>query len=361
MRRLSASEVSALHVGELGLDPTAIDLESVEAIAGALRRAASFCCPCPRRTLVQSVVQPLRGLVGDVANIKTTVERTLEAMIALGDIHEHPEVEGDPESPRAMVLYPAPPTFVARASGAVILLGVGSDRVTPLPDDLALRVEYANHVRRLVPEQGEDLLPELSERGWIQLSDTSWLDRPARESPAQHLSRVNRLLDGARQSGDVPGLSLLDPERRTRFYRGRWASPCSESGRFVARRSQAYGADLWCYIELKDGNPERIVDFPVESSRWRGCDDAWRLQLAIDAQRGKPQQLEVVRGPAGSRMFKFFSPVPMWAQRRWDAVAEPVPSSGCLFAYRIRESEVAEELRFAEQDLWLSQLGEELE
>ena len=90
MRHLTASEVSALHVAELGLDPTAVDLESVEAIAGALRRVANFRCPCARLTLVQSVVQPLRGLVSDIVATKTTVERTLEAMIALGDIHEHP-------------------------------------------------------------------------------------------------------------------------------------------------------------------------------------------------------------------------------------------------------------------------------
>ena len=268
-----------------------------------------------------------------------------------------PEVESDPEPPGAMLLYPAPPSFVARESGTVILLGVGSDLAAPLPDDLAARVEYADHVRRLVPQQDEDLLPELSERGWIQLSEKGWLDRPERESPGQHLSRVNRLLDSAGPSGDVPGLTLLDPERPSRFYRGRWVSPSSQAGRFVARRSQAYGADLWCFVELQDGNAERLVDLPIESSRWRGCDDAWRLQMAIDAQRGKPQQFKVVRGPVGTRVLKFFSPVPMWAQRRWDAIAEPVPSSGCLFAYRIRESEVAEELHFAHEDLWLSQLG----
>lgn len=358
MKRLTADQVNALHVAELGLDPSAVDLESIEAIAGALRRAAGFHCPCARRTLVQSVVQPLRGLVSDLAATKATVERTLEAIIALGDLHEHPEVDTDGETRGAMLLYPAPPSFVARESGTVILLGVGSDQVAPLPDDLVARVEHANHVRRIIPDQGKDVSTELSESGWIELSDTRWMDGPDRESPSQHLARINGHLDRSGPSGDVPGLSLLDPERSVGFYRGRWVTATSQSGRFVARRSQAYGADLWCYIELRNGDPERLVDLPVEPTRWRGCDEAWRLQMAIDAHRGKPQHIRVVSGPTGTCVVQFFSPVPMWAQRRWDSVAEPVPSSGCLFAYRMRESEVAEELRFAKQELWLDQAGE---
>lgn len=358
MKRLTAEEVNALHVAELGLDPSAVDLESIEAIAGALRRAAGSHCPCARKTLVQSVVQPLRGLVSDLAATKATVERTLEAIIAIGDIHEYPELDDDGETRGPVLLYSAPPSFVARESGTVILLGVGSDQVAPLPDDLVARVGQANHVRWIVPNQGEDVGTELSESGWIELSVTSWLDGPERETPSQHLAKVNGHLDRSGPSGDVPGLSLLDPERSVRFYPARWVSAKSQSGRFVARRSQAYGADLWCYIELRNGDPERLVDLPVEPTRWRGCDEAWRLQMAIDAHRGKPQHFRVVPGPTGTRVVQFFSPVPMWAQRRWDAVAEPIPSSGCLFAYRMRESEVAEELRFAREELWLEQTGE---
>jgi hypothetical protein len=46
----------------------------------------------------------------------------------------------------------------------------------------------------------------------------------------------------------------------------------------------------------------------------------------------------------------------MWARRRWDAVSEPVSSTGCLFAYRLTAAEVDEEVRFAREDLWLDEL-----
>lgn len=356
MRQLSAPEVHAQKIAELGLDPSALDLTSVEAVAGALRRAASFLCPCTAPTLVRGVVRPMRGLVPDLDAFKGIVEETLEAMIAHGDILEHRDVEGDPGHGAAALLYAAPAGFVARESGAVILLGVTTDQLSALPDDLEARIEYVNHLRRLNPGPGEDLRSELLQLGLIETSYSAWLRAPQPEIAAEHIAHLDRLLGAAQPSRDVPGLSLLDPARGVRYYRGRWVDPRAQSGRFVARRSQAYGADLWCYVELRDGNPERLIDLPVAGSRWRGCDEAWHLQMAIDAQRGEPQRLRIRPGPEGARVMEFFSPVPMWARRRWDAVGEPVSASGCLFAYRLADTELAEELRFAREALWLDEM-----
>lgn len=356
MKRLSAAEVHAQKVAELGLDPSALDLTSVEAAAGALRRAASFLCPCTAPTLVRAAVRPLRGLVHDLDAFKGLVEETLEAMIAHGDILEHGDVEGDCDHGGAALLYAAPAGFVAQESGSVILLGVTSDQLSALPDDIETRIEYVNHLRRLSPVPGEDLRSEFLQLGLIEISYRSWLRAPQPGTAAQHVARLGRLLDAAQPSRDVPGLSLLDGARGVRYYRGRWVGPRTQSGRFVGRRSQAYGADLWCYVEMRDGNPERLIDLPVAGSRWRGCDDAWHLQMAIDAQRGEPQRFRIRTGPVGTRVMELFSPAPMWARRRWDAVGEPLTASGCLFAYRFAEAEVAEEVRFAREELWLDEV-----
>jgi len=356
MRRLTASEVHAQKVAELGLNSSALDLTSTEAIAGALRRAASFLCPCTAATLVRGVARPLRGLVENTADVKGEVEETLEAMIAHGDIIEQRDVEEDSAHGAAVLLYAAPASFVARESGTVILLGVASDQLSALPDEIEARIEYVSHLRRLSPLPGEDLQADLSQLGLMETSYDRWLKTPKSETPAQHLSRIDRLMDAAQPSRDVPGLLLLDPERPVRYYRGRWVEVRSQSGRFVARRSQAYGAQLWSYTQLRDGSPERLIDFPVGGSRWRGCDEAWRLQMAIDAQRGEPQRFRVRPGPGDTRVMEFFSPVPMWAQRRWDAVGEPVPSSGCLFAYKLAQAELAEEVQFARVELWLDEV-----
>lgn len=354
MKCLSAAEVHAQKVVELGLDPSALDLTSVEAIAGALRRAASFLCPCTAPTLMRGVVHPLRGLVDDIVAIKGVVEDTLDAMIAHGDILEYRDIEGDSEYGTGALLYAAPAGFIDRESGAVILLGIASNQLSALPEDLEKRIEYVKHLRRLSPVPGEDLRTDLVQLGLIEISYPDWLRAPPVETAAQHRARLESLLDIAPPSRDVPGLSLLDPERSVRYYRGRWVQPRSQSGRFVARRSQAYGSPLWCYVQLREGNPERLIDFPVPGSRWRGCDEAWHLQMAIDAVRGEPQRFRSQPGSKGNQVvLEFFSPVPMWAQRRWDAIGEPVMSSGCLFAYRLAQSEVAEEARFARDALWL--------
>lgn len=360
MRRLSATDVHAQKVAELGLDPSAFDLAAVEAIAGALRRAASFLCPCTRPTLVRDVVRPLRGLVPDLEKINALVEDTLEDMIAHGDILEHRDVDGDLEHGTAELLYAAPASFVARQSGAAILLGISSDQLSALPDDLEARIEYVNHLRRLTPQPGEDVGADLRQLGLIDLPYRDWLRAPTLEAPAGHVSRLDHLLDSVPPSRDVPGLSLLDPARPVRYYRGRWTAPRSHSGRFVARRDQAYGSQLWCYVQLREGNPERLVDLPLAGSRWRGCDEAWRLQLAIDAQRGDPQQLRTRTGPVGTRIIEIFSPIPMWARRRWNAIGEPVSVSGCMFAYRLPAAELAEELRFAREALWLEDATESM-
>jgi hypothetical protein len=357
MRCLSVTEVHAQKVAELGLDPTVIDLTSIEAISAALRRIASFLCPCSAATLLRSVVRPLRGLVPDLDAIRSLVDETLEAIIAHGDILEQREAGEEPGPGVGALLYAAPPSFVLRQSGATILVGVTTDQLSALPDDLQARIEYCTHVRRLSPSPGEDLRSDLIQLGLIELHYESWLKAPPAETPVQHVSRLDRLLDASQPSRDIPGLYLLDPEISVHYYRGRWVTPGSRSGRFVARRSQAYGADLWCYVQLHSGHPERMIDFPVTRGRWRGCDEAWRLQSAIDTNRGKPQRFRTRPGPKGSRVLEFFSPVPMWARRRWDVIGEPIPSSGCLFAYRLAETELAEELRYARDTLWLDELS----
>ena len=146
---------------------------------------------------------------------------------------------------------------------------------------------------------------------------------------------------------------MISPERDVRFYPGRWVEPEGLSGVFVGRRSQSYGASVWCAVELKDGCPVHALDFPGKKSPWRGCDEAWRLQASIDSRRGEAQVFEIRDGPPGTRLFDFFSPVPMWVRRRLDAVGEPALPSRCLFSYKLREEEVAEESAFLEEFAWL--------
>jgi hypothetical protein len=354
MRRLTPEQVHAQKIRELGLDPDALDLTTPEGLAGALRRAASYLCPCSAATLVRAVVRPLRGLVPELDKAKELVEDTLDAMVAHGDVLEQPDVQDGSPSARVL-LYAAPASFVVRQSGLVVLLGVAADQLSPLPDELERRIQYLGHVRKVTPSGGEDLRSELRQLGLLELTSDAWLKGPRPSTASQTVAASDRALDVVAPSRDIPGLLLLDPTRPVRYYRGRWTEPKAQTGRFVARPRQAYGADLWCYVQLINGQPERMIDLPPRGSRWRGCDEAWHLQMAIDAQRGSAQYFRL--SPSGNAVvLEFFSPAPAWARRRWDAIGEPVPSAGSLFAYRIPKAEIEEERRFAREALWLEEM-----
>jgi hypothetical protein len=77
--------------------------------------------------------------------------------------------------------------------------------------------------------------------------------------------------------------------------------------------------------------------------------------MAIDADRSHPQEFSVVQVDDIYSQVKFYSPVPSWAQRRWDNTAEPFGSEGCLFSYRFARGDVSQEIDFISSKLWLVQ------
>lgn len=351
MRVLKPADLNATAVDALGLDNSRFDLTSVEALACSLRRAAGLFCPCSARTLVKSVVEPLRGLPAD-SDLMVLVEDTLEALVAHGDLLEVSDASQDETA--SALLFAAPPSFVRRESGSVMLLGVAPDGVAVVPESFQQAILYVGHVR-ILRDDSSDLSEQLSELGLIEIKLSAWTRLPTHETAAEHISRMQCRLAGARASGEVPGLIILDPERSPRYYRGRWVESERQTGYFVGRRPQAYGADLWCYVEVDEGRAVRLIDLPTQYGIVRGCDEAWRLQAAIDQERGSPQVFRVRPGPGGGRVVDVFSPVPMWARRRWEAIGEPATASGCLFSFLFSETEIGEELAFAREYLWLAE------
>ncbi len=355
MRRLYANEVQRQSVAALGLDPAKYAITSIETIAAALRRAAGFLCPCAASSLVRSVEGPLRGLVQEAQAIKTLVEDTLEQLIAHGDLFEFRDLSN--VNSTSVILYAAPCGFISRASGSIILTGISADQLSAFPD-LEARIEPNGCVRVIRPLPQERLRDDLLQLGLIEISYEKWSKAPSVCRASEHIAKVDQLLAARPSSGDIPNLLVLDWAAPVDFYRARWIGSSGASGRYVARRSQAYGAPLWCYVELANGQAKYLVDLPLRASQWRACDDAWHLQMAIDAHRGVPQEFRTRTTNPGTRDMLFYSPLPMWAQRRWAAVGQQIAPGGCLLAFRFPESEIDEECRFAVSSLWLAQAND---
>lgn len=323
-------------------------------IAASLRRLAGFLCPCSPSTLIMAMLESHLNFANK-EEFRVRVATTVETLVAIGDLLEVGDVSFQEDSFKGTWLAAAPPAFVARDSGSVFLLGLSADEQTPLPSEMRSRVAVARAIRSIDPEPNEDLSVILRELGMRELSLSSWLKVPKWLSAKEVVAAYNAKLDSRQRSGEVPDLLVLDGGLDTRSYRRRWTVPGSLSGNFVVRRPQAYGADLWGYAQLSNGEPEKLLDLPVLGDRWRGCDVAWRLQLAIDHLAGKPQEYRLVSDNDGCRV-DLFSPIPLWGRRRLAVMGQEVEPGGCLLSFAIPSGEVVSETRFLEEQLFLSRV-----
>lgn len=349
---VTADLVKGAARAALGLSSSPVLLDEAY-LALALRRLAGFLCPGSPRTLVKAMVNSHRGLVEDIDRFTEHVEEVIDTLVAIGDLLEVRDVALEDDEVKGTWLVAAPPAFVARESGIAFILGISADEQTPLPDEMRARV-VADRTLRAIERQGdEDLAAVLRELGLRELSAEGWLRTPRTSDAVTLLAGFDSRLAASARSGEVPDLQVLDGSRNTRSYRRRWTGPAKLSGSFVVRRPQTYGADLWGYAELREGFVQKLLDLPLAGDRWRGCDAAWRIQMAIDALAGRPQEFRVTDTEAGSRL-DLFSPIPSWARRRLAVIGREVEPENCLMSFLVAAAEVEAEELFLKNQLYLS-------
>ena len=323
-------------------------------LAASVRRAAGIHCPCSRSTLVSAIEDALQYLTSD-NGIAERVSDAVESLIIGGDLLELGSVATDDPDVKGTWVFPAPPAFVVRRSGSVFILGVLPDEPSPLPASMSVRIVHEGFARVMMPLPSEDLASILRGLGLLEISEAVWLRAPKPESAADLRDAMIRRLAAQPPSGGIADISILDPGRGVNYYRGRWINPSEETGPFVARRPQAYGSPLWGLAHLEQGQVVRFLDFPLKGSRWGGCDTAWHLQMAIDYCRGAPQLYRRLPVSDGLR-FDFFSPLPIWAQRRLAVVGHPVRPEKCLLSYVLPDREAESEEAFQQRRLWLKRI-----
>ena len=359
MRQLDFDSIRSESVGLVGLDPARFKIESPEFIAASIRRIASSLCPCTSSELTRTFCEVTAPIIEcSPEDLRQRSVEMIESLIGNGDLIESHEVETSlGQSRRGRVLYLRPPSFVRRQNNSVFLVGIPPGNSTVLPTALEKRIDHFSHVRRLSPESTEDVAATLRALGLTELSIESWDRRnlvPEIEKPVDYINKIkSRLADNP---GSLDGLEILEPATPVRYYSRRWALLSKQTGVFVARRPQAFGNALWCFVEVQGGTPTKILDFPVLSNKLPGRDEAWRLQMAIDAELGNPQEFSVIPSGEPYRTIRFYSPVPSWAQRRWDNLAEPAGNDGCLFSYRFPVDEFPQERKFLTEYLWMAEV-----
>lgn len=335
---LNLPEISGTHIED-------------ELIAALLRRCAGYLCPCSRTALRAALFESLQ-LLDDDETLSERIDAMVDGLIIGGDLLELSDVATDDPAVRGTWLFAAPPSYIVRPVGNVFLTGIVPDQDTFLPRSLACRIAYEGFTRSIAAQPEEDLAGELHDHGLQALSPEVWLKAPKIVAADDFLRGMERTLELQPPSGPIKHLQILDPVQRVTYYRGRWVTPKTQTGNFVARRPQDYGAPIWCFVGLLSGNPDRLLDLPPTKTRWRGCDIAWCLQMAIDHCRGNPQRYRRRRTDASVR-FDFFSPLPQWAQRRLMLFGQAVPRENSLISYVLPVSEAETEERFLSEGLWL--------
>ena len=353
IERVTPSEVLAGCRHTLGLSEPSDGSIDDALLAALLRRSAGIHCPCSRATLRASVLECTQTLAADEASLSQRIDDTIETLTVGGDLLEFDDVVIEDSDVRQTWVFAAPPGFVIRPNGTAFIFGVVPDQDTFLPSSLSTRVLQDGFTRSIEPLKGEGLAGELREQGLQELSEQAWLRSPKDESPDDMLRRVERFLAHQTPIITIADLKILDPVWPVTYYPGRWVAPTNQTGIFVARRPQEFGAPMWCLVRLEDGAPVHLLDLPFEKTRWRACDTAWHLQMAIDHCRHQPQQYRRRPETHGVR-FDFFSPLPQWSQRRLMIFGSPVPRDRCLLSYLVPSAQAETEERFLQTRLWLS-------
>ena len=310
-------------------------------------------CPCSRATLRASVLECTQALAADDASRSQRINDTIEALTVGGDLLELDDVVTEESDVCQTWVFAAPPGFVIRPNDTAFIFGVVPDQDAFLPSSLGNRVLYDGFTRSIESQPDENLTDELRAQGLQQLSDSVWLKSPKHEPPADMISRTDQCLAHQLPITTVDNLKILDSVQPVTYYLGRWAVPTNQTGMFVARRPQEFGAPIWCLVRLEDGVPVRLLDLPFEKTRWRACDTAWHLQMAIDYCRHNPQQYRCRPETRGVR-FDFFSPLPQWSQRRLMVFGNPVQPERSLLSYLVPSAQAESEEEFLQDRLWLS-------
>ncbi len=349
----SAQDVVNAVRHSLGLPGPADDKLDDTLLAALLRRASGILCPCSPATLSSMVAASLEGLAESRDAILKRLIAVTESLMIDGDLLELSHATIDDPAAKGTWVFAAPPSFAEGPGGSVFVLGTAKDEITPLPASLTARIVYRGPLRVLTPLPGEDLRAMLRELGLLQLSRATWLKLPKQQSAFDFRSAMLTRLASHTASGAISDLSILDPQCPVDYYADRWRAPKRDTGEFIARRPQAYGAPIWGYAMLANGQATKFLDFPIGNTPWRGCDVAWHLQMAIDACRGMPQRYRL-RHTGNEPCLDFFSPLPMWAHRRMMVVGSPASRYKCLLSFSVPAQDLQSELAFLQQHLWLT-------
>lgn len=357
LRQLTREELLGAAAQQLGLDDGHADGLSTALVAAVLRRTAVSTCPCPRDAIVDIATASLQGL-DDSESTRDRVREVLDRLVVIGDLLELGNASSLPGVAADDWVYCAPPTFVVQ-DGSILILGIEAEDQAAMPPALRQSMRGRRELRFIPNWAGDEVQQQLVEAGYLEVSGAAWMRLPSERTAMQFKDDAVRRLQDSGGRGELEGLTVIGLPRASNNFKARWGSPGAQTGYFVGRRPQAFGAPIWVFVELDRGRPTRYIDLPWSAARFRGCDLGWRIQSALDTLAGTPQSYRIASVSDDLDRYEFFSPLPLWIERRLRIHGEKVLVGCALIAY-----ELACDVDHAIDDLlhshmWFTQLSQE--
>ena len=125
------------------------------------------------------------------------------------------------------------------------------------------------------------------------------------------------------------------------------------SGFYIGKRGLQYNSYLWCFLEIRNNTILKLLDLPFIDLNQRGCDEAWRIQMAMDHINKSPQTYRVRKLSDNEVAIDFFSPVPSWATKKLEVEGQRLAKYKCLFTYKFDKIKLSEIEEFLTKNLWL--------
>lgn len=278
---------------------------SVTVIASVIRRAAAIIAPCTRRELLAEASHALTGCLDDMA--EGTLLEVVDDLVVGGDLIEAPALlEGHEDAP--VLTFCRQPSF-CRSGARVYLLGAAPDDAPFLPKSMMGDVLCDGGVRYMTIEADPSICETLPRMGLHELSLDQWLSVPEHQSACRLIEQLDAMMASRGREDNLIGIRWLTSPDSNCTYRQRWHEEATDERLLIARAPQPYGEDSWFLAERSNGTT-RFLQLPLEEfPKDRGCDLAWRVQLALDFAAGRPAWYTIVPGIEFSKLTVSF-PIP---------------------------------------------------
>lgn len=288
---------------ELNLAPEANLYATV--IASVIRRTAAIIAPCNRRELLAQVSRALTGCLEDLP--EGMLSELIDDLVVGGDLIEAPALlQGQDKAP--ILIFCRQPTF-CRSGTRVHLLGAAPDDAPFLPKSVMREVSCDGGLRFLTTDTDQAICGTLSRMGLQELPSEEWLSSPDRKPACQLIEQLRAMMVARGREDRLVGVRWLTSPLIYCPYRQRWSEETNEEGLLIARAPQPYGADAW-FLTERGSRSSRFVQLPLEEfPKDRGCDLAWRVQLALDFIANKPAWYEIVADLDSTKLTVSF-PIP---------------------------------------------------